>query len=638
PGLVGLLLVAALLGGIAGVEEVTALALLAVGVLVGGWLVVRLLRVLLWRVGRKLAFSYFLIGVLPIPMVLLLVGIALYLLSGALVGHLFRDTLLSFHRELEETAHALLLRYQRPGSQDVRVDGDLGVAFYRQGRRVGGDLEEAPEEWPGWLLGPDEGDAGIARQVPFVLTADGPRMAAALESGDTAILAVFQGDLERQLRERSGIWVEIEPWNADGKRVDLVVGNRQLTLYRSGSERQVTLRREFFGETGGLPMPERPVLFWTELLGRAHSLTSPETVVRLGAFLNSTPRIVQRQVVSSTAEIDTAAWGVLVAIAFLFFDIYAVAVLMALFMIYGLSRAVNRLHRATTAVRSGDFSVRIPVRRRDQLGELQRSFNHMAADLEQLIAAAAQKESLEKELQVARELQQNLLPSSLTTTEAVELASYFEPSAAIGGDYFDLLKLDDGRMAVVVADVSGHGLSAGLRMAMLKAALTMLVDQQLPAQEIFGRLDRLVRSEDSPGVGRPMVTATLAFFDPRTGRLELTNAGHVPTYRVRGEGVEEILLPSPPLGALGVNYASCALQVAPGELVVWLSDGLVEATNPKGEPFGYEGVERSLAGGLGTASEVRDRLLRDVAVHCEGQPPADDRTLVVLRYLPAAAA
>jgi serine phosphatase RsbU (regulator of sigma subunit) len=195
---------------------------------------------------------------------------------------------------------------------------------------------------------------------------------------------------------------------------------------------------------------------------------------------------------------------------------------------------------------------------------------------------------------------------------------------------------------VVVADVSGHGLSAGLRMAMLKAALVMLVEQRMPAHEVFERLNRLVREGQGNVGARPLVTATLATFDPRSGSLELTNAGHVPTYVLRSDGpgggkVEEILLPSPPLGVLGDRYARADVKLVPGDLVVWLSDGLVETADPDGEPFGYDEVQRTLAGG-GTAAQVRDRLLARVAAHSKGAPPADDRTLVVLRYLAGTAA
>src|SRR6185503_7229068 len=430
----------------------------------------------------------------------------------------------------------------------------------------------------------------------------------------TAALGIYQGDLDRELRERSGLWVEIAPWSAAGQRVDVQLFGHHLPVSLPMAERKEALRREFFGTANReLPLFDRPFLAWVEKLGPARTLTTTprKGAQEMGALLNATPRTLVRQVVSSSADIDAAAWGVLLVVAFLLFDLYAAATLMALFLIYGLSRAVNRLSRATQAVRRGDFSLRIPVRRKDQLGELQRSYNEMAASLEGLVAAEAQKESLEKELQVARELQQSLLPSSLTTTEAVELASYFEPSAAIGGDYFDLLKLDDGRLVVVMADVSGHGLSAGLRMAMLKAALVMLLEQRLPAQDVFARLNRLVREGQGNVGSRPLVTATLAIFDPVTGALELTNAGHVPTYILSRGTVQEILLPSPPLGMLGDRYAHRDLTLQPGDLMVLLSDGLIETADAAGEPFGFDAVESALKGG-GTATQVRDRLLAGV--------------------------
>ncbi|MGE5233778.1 MAG: PP2C family protein-serine/threonine phosphatase, partial [Acidobacteriota bacterium] len=145
------------------------------------------------------------------------------------------------------------------------------------------------------------------------------------------------------------------------------------------------------------------------------------------------------------------------------------------------------------------------------------------------------------------------------------------------------------------------------------------------------RLDGLVRSGDA---GRVFVTACLAIFDFRSGLLELTNAGHPPAYLVRAEGVEEILLPGSPLGGLGHSYGQRRLTLRPGETLVLLSDGLIEATNPAGEPFGYDSVQRVLRGAAPNADAVRARLLAAVAAHCAGHPAEDDRTLVVMRYAP----
>src|SRR6185436_6074837 len=147
-----------------------------------------------------------------------------------------------------------------------------------------------------------------------------------------------------------------------------------------------------------------------------------------------------------------------------------------------------------------------PVRRKDQLGVLQRSFNEMSAHLESLIATATQKELLEKELALARDLQQSLIPTDLPSGEGVEFSTFFEPTAAIGGDYFDVLRLSRNELAVIIADVSGHGLSTGLRMAMLKAAFLILIEETHRPEELLRRLDAVVRSQDEK---KFFVTATL---------------------------------------------------------------------------------------------------------------------------------
>jgi phosphoserine phosphatase RsbU/P len=343
---------------------------------------------------------------------------------------------------------------------------------------------------------------------------------------------------------------------------------------------------------------------------------------------------VADRLLANAAEVDTVAWLAFIAPAFLLLDVYVAAAVVAAVMIVGLTRAVNSLSVATTKVQEGDFSVRIPVRRRDQLGELQQSFNAMTANLEELVAQAASQELLHKELQIAQDLQRSLLPDAGTiASESIEIATFFEPSAAIGGDYFDLFPLDEerGRLLVVVADVAGHGIAAGLRMAMLKAALDTLVREGKPPERILESLDGLVRA------GRAdtrFVTATLAVVDLRTGRVELTNAGHTPTYRLARDGnVEEILLPSTPLGTFGRRYARKVVQIEPGDVLVWVSDGFIEACDDADESFGYDRVITALGGGCSSATIARDRVIEAVRGHTAGREVSDDRTLVALRYL-----
>jgi HAMP domain-containing protein len=567
---------------------------------------------------------------------LMLLTVLVYLLAGFFMGHLYRDALQSLQLELTAMADArieLFAAGRRPLRQNET--GDFAFGYYREGKRVAGD-KRTPVAWPAWTEKLPPSERGLAwEKVPRLVTQrDGrPTLAAVVSKEGEGVVAVYMGDLDLELGRRAHLWIETyRSDDPDLDNISLTVASRKVPIQRLRRDQQAIEATRFFKDLSqGERFWDDPVLWWGEITGPLVDLaTGKKAADYVAANLNGTPRTALRYLFSSAAEIDALAWFTLFLVAFLLFDVYAAAALMAVVMIVGLSRAVNRLSRATEALRRGDFSVRIPVRRRDQVGDLQRSFNEMAGNLETLVATSAQKELLEKELALARNLQKSLLPSDLPAGGGVEFATLFEPSAAIGGDYFDVLRLSEDELAVVIADVSGHGLSSGLRMAMLKAALLILVEETRAPEEILRRLDAVVRSN---GGSRFFVTATLGLLDLRTGTLVLTNAGHPPTYRVRGREVEEVLIPSSPLGGLGHHYGRATLELEPGDLVVWLSDGLIETTNSTGEPFGYDSVTRALAGTAGeSAVDARNRLLAAVERHAAGQPPNDDRTLMVMRY------
>lgn len=611
------------------------------GLLAAVWAVRVAWRRLLWRVGRRLAFSYFLLGVLPIPMLLLQIVVGGYLLAGFFVGHLYRDAAGAVVGELGTAAEMTLVRLTA-GERPERLTVPAGpngpqLAFYRQGRRVAGSAE-APATFPDWLVG--DGPRGTRRQPnpTFVALADGSLgLAAARESGGYGVVALRGAELEALLESavdaRVGLFRSDDPRR---KRVTFFeIGGRRLPLRQLRFGATAEERREFYRRfpprvDGAPTLAERPWIEWVELSGAVRGLASGEEVAGYAAAsLVASPGALREHLLSSSAEVDTTAWLTFLALAVVLLEVYLVAAAIALTMIFGLSRAVNHLSAATAAVRGGDFTSRIRVRRLDQLGELQRSFNAMAVHLEELVATAAQKEALDKELELARRIQQDLLPRETLKLAGVRFSTSFEPSAAIGGDYFDILRIDDEAIAVVIADVAGHGLPAGLRMAMLKAALRILVENGETPRITLSRLGDLVRSER-----RTFVTATLARFEPADGRLQLINAGHPPCYRVHEAGVEEILLPSPPLGLLGQAFGERELRLAAGEAVVWLSDGLIEARNAAGEPFGYDRVAAALVGPASPPEAVRDRLLTAVHAFAGGVPAEDDQTVVVLGYRP----
>ena len=606
-------------------------------------------RRILWRVGRRLAFSYVLLGLLPFLLSLVLVTVSAYLLSGFFLGHLYRDAAIGLHEELEAVSAFLIQPLEMglfdPSGLPTTQDG-AALAYYQGGALAAGD-PRAPDSFPEWLESDSEFDRQQRRsKVPeLVVLPDGSAtLAAGFRRGTSAVLAFYDpevgGLLERELSRRSDVWTRLRrQGETDGAEWTVQFFDNTEFVLQPLARTQGGSEREAFFESLGASSPFSIV--GVEMAGPLHAFASGEPVSPpVSASLAATQRIVFRHLFSSSGQVDSLGWIAFGLATFLLFDVFIAATVMAMFMILGLSRAVNRLSAATGKVQAGDFSARIPVRRRDQIGALQTSFNEMAESLEGLVAERAAKHALEQELEIAREVQKILIPGRSLQAEGVEFATYFEPSAAIGGDYFDIVRLpaEDGgesdRLAVVIADVAGHGLSAGLRMAMLKAGLLTLVEEGKPPREILSALDRLVRS----GGDRTFVTSSLSLIDLSAGVVEMTNAGHPPAYLLRRNEVEEILLPGTPLGALGEDYGFRRIELQAGDVLVWLSDGFIEAPGGDGEPFGYDRTRDSLKGSAGTAKEVCDRILAKMRRYTDGAGAQDDLTLVVMRYQPEAGA
>lgn len=593
-------------------------------------LLVRGLRSLLWRVSRRLAFSYVLIGLVPIPLVVLMIGVAGYILSGFFISHLYRDALGAVAAELRFVAeHQLdqISRGQLPHSPSTLP---LTFAYYRDGKKFAGP-PETPDAWQTWWT--SEATNGEAARL-VAGTGGVPTLITAAAEGRHGVLVSFTGDLARELAARSGVWVELFRADEAGSAQiwTIKINNRELPWRRKLGEASHAELKAFFHPHIDTPeWIDRPSLMWAEISQPFLDVQTGANAARYAsATLIATPRGLAARLLNHSSNVEVVAYLVFIVLAFLLFDIYIVAVVMALSMSHGLSRAVNQLTTTTTKMQSGDFSARIQVRRRDQIGALQHSFNRMAANMEELIQQAAQKEILEKELAMARDVQQSLLPQSYSAPPGLAFATFFEPSAAIGGDYYDILPCPDGRLNLFIADVSGHGLSAGLRMAMVKSAVQLLCERETEPAKILGQLHSLLRANRQPG----FVTATLASFDLDRRELILANAGHPPTYRLRRGEVSEITLPGTPLGVLEGRFGHRVLPLEPGDIMVWISDGLIEACNLDGECFGYEQVAAALSGFDGPVDELPGSLLGAMVEHTGGRPVDDDLTLVAASYEP----
>jgi sigma-B regulation protein RsbU (phosphoserine phosphatase) len=247
---------------------------------------------------------------------------------------------------------------------------------------------------------------------------------------------------------------------------------------------------------------------------------------------------------------------------------------------------------------------------------------------------------LDRELTVVGDLQRAMLPAAPPVLAGFRFATYYAASTRAGGDYFDFFPLAGGRLGILIADVSGHGAPAAVVMAMLRVLLHTAPEPLDEPSLVLAGANRRLAANIPPG---QFVTACYAVLDPRTGRLEHAIAGHEPPVVLRAAGgpCEPFLHPSgPPLGPfVDASFAGAAVTLAPGDTVLFSTDGLSEAMDPAGVLLGEERVRALLEGARGESVEtVRDRLVELVDRHGAGRERADDLTLLVLSREPRYAA
>jgi sigma-B regulation protein RsbU (phosphoserine phosphatase) len=300
-----------------------------------------------------------------------------------------------------------------------------------------------------------------------------------------------------------------------------------------------------------------------------------------------------------------------------------------------ITRAVNDLYQATRYIESGDFGHRIQIRNRDQLGALGESFNSMTESVSTLISEQQQRQRLEHELAIAREVQAQLFPTEKPTVQGVEIEAIVRPARVVSGDYYDFLPLGPGRLGIALADISGKGISAALIMASLQAALRSqaMFNGHGPGgtAEIVTRLNHHLFSSTGPD---RFATFFYGVYDAQTRRLEYTNAGHPAPLCISGEQVRYLSTGGTVLGLFDDRqYESQIVDIAPGSLLIAYSDGLTEAENAAGEEFEEQRVlDVALRTDRAPARAVLKNLLEAVNHWTGPAEQSDDITVVVARF------
>ncbi|HVR95579.1 MAG TPA: PP2C family protein-serine/threonine phosphatase [Thermoanaerobaculia bacterium] len=261
-----------------------------------------------------------------------------------------------------------------------------------------------------------------------------------------------------------------------------------------------------------------------------------------------------------------------------------------------------------------------------------KEFVYRYEDIPPHVRRIADRERQRVELETARRIQSSILPELPPRLSGVDIAHAYLPASEVGGDFYDVLALEDGRLAVAVGDVAGHGVSSGLVMSMAKSALAVQVTFDPDVAAVFRTLNRVVHQ-----TARKRLLATLcyALLDPKRLELLYASAGHLYPYRITAAGkVDPLESTAYPLGVRGIlQVEPRTARLQPGDSLFLFSDGLVEArADGSEEQFGFERLEQSLARHApGGVEAIRDGVLADVDRFTRHAPREDDQTILVLR-------
>jgi sigma-B regulation protein RsbU (phosphoserine phosphatase) len=244
---------------------------------------------------------------------------------------------------------------------------------------------------------------------------------------------------------------------------------------------------------------------------------------------------------------------------------------------------------------------------------------------------ALEKERLEREIELAADIQRRLLPTAIPVAEGFELAGWSRPARHVGGDFYDLMRLKQGRVGAVLADVSGKGLPAALMVSTIHSALRLLVDREGVGPGLVQHLNRHIAASTAPN---KFITLLVVELDPSSNEVRYVNAGHNPGVVIGSDGnVRELASGGLPLGLFGESsYESGSLVLEPGDLLCLYSDGLTECESPSDEEFGLPRlVDLLRASSDRSLSEVIRAVDAAVTDFAQGLSQGDDQTLVLLR-------
>ena len=617
-------------------------------------------RRLLWRVRHKLTVSYIFIGFIPALLIISFFLVAGQMLSYNVSSYLMREQIARIVEQAVFVAQSTADGIERARDAD-RVRNVLearvatlaprypgaSIAIASAARRCGTPIVNAPPLQP--LVAGRWSHTPPPREIPAWISCDGYGSAATYtkDGRDFATVRAAQwlngtsqavivdipvdGGMARAVRDRLGaallgVAVAEEVFVADDPdRVSRPVATEWTDADTEGA-----------GTSGRR---------WVAVLEFSDWETGTRRELEISFRMRVKQLYDEIAIGSDTGLGDLeAGQALLVLLAFLgglFLIIQGVAFSMGLALARSITGSVHELAEGTERVRRGDFTGRIPITSRDQLGELSESFNSMTSSIENLLQQKAEKERLEQELRIARNIQMSLLPQGPLSMPGISLVAHCEPAREVGGDYYDFLPIDDSTLGILVADVSGKGTSAALYMAELKGIVLTLSQRHRSPRDLLIEADRIISKHlDS----RSFITVTYLVVDLRAGTLKYARAGHCPMVYVPGPYAErrspQLMTPDGMVLGLQLDEGrtfnrlleEVTIPLGRGDLFVLYTDGMTEAMNSAGDCFGDTRLADLIAQHADLAAEqLRERILREIDAFTGSSLQQDDMTMVLLR-------
>jgi phosphoserine phosphatase RsbU/P len=592
---------------------------------------------LLWSLRNRLIVAYLFIAVVPILLILTLVVLAGQILYSQLGAYLLYDDIhrriammaditehiAAAHRTLPkgvtERESELVLAAQSHQVHDVELPG-LDIDFSSDPsllRKVAG---AGKNSFAGLV---EEGDKLYLMSLTEMPEAKGVRVVTLRVLVTPEFLALIAPDLgaiqlnlTRKFEGGTRQGILYTSGNTQYETtVPILAKNRTLHPAAHWIDPSVTglsrLDAVYVG-SGGMYDPRRPVL----------------------VTFNARPSRLNGRIFSSLGELsDFYAIGfIILSIFFLLIEI--AALITGIVMTRRITKAVSDLYHATQYVKSGDWTHRVRIERRDQLGVLGESFNDMTGSISGLLEESKKRQRLENELSIASEVQNQLFPQKVPSVSGVELEAINKAARTVSGDYYDFIQLSPTHLAIALADISGKGISAALLMASLQAALRSQLlspdSEKMSTADLVGRLNmHMVRNTADDR----FATFFIAVYDSATRMLRYTNAGHLPGFLIANGTSKHLDKGGMVLGVVeDYVYEEGSVIVPPNSLLVEYSDGLVEPENVYGEEFGIRRLQEAAIRVQSSTPAAVGQSLMMAAEEWAGTPEqADDMTVVVAR-------